>query len=275
MRFFQYPISNTQYPTSKWCRYSFRSFAAHTVCPPVPGGRNEEPKTPLESTGYPPLRRYGEHSRWIYLIVRCFILSLGLLLQSCSKKDTSTPHGTLWLRADQVAQKAFIKDDYKKAADNCIDPMRKGVALYKAGEFKEAAAQFAAIDTPEGTFNHGNALLFQGQYEKAVKRYARALELRPDWPPAMTNIVIARTRAEMLKKEGGNMSEGKLRGDGFIFDKGKSKSEGIKETTEGGQQQSEAELRAVWLRQVQTKPADFLKLRFAYQLAKEDDGRKD
>jgi Ca-activated chloride channel family protein len=30
---------------------------------------------------------------------------------------------------------------------------------------------------------------------------------------------------------------------------------------------SDEELRAVWLRQVQTKPADFLAAKFAYQLA--------
>ncbi|SDP77385.1 hypothetical protein [Desulforhopalus singaporensis] len=32
-------------------------------------------------------------------------------------------------------------------------------------------------------------------------------------------------------------------------------------------QLSDAEMRAMWLRRVQTKPADFLRAKFAYQLA--------
>ena len=37
--------------------------------------------------------------------------------------------------------------------------------------------------------------------------------------------------------------------------------------SEGGEKLSDEELREVWLRQVQTKPADFLRAKFAYQHA--------
>jgi Ca-activated chloride channel family protein len=36
---------------------------------------------------------------------------------------------------------------------------------------------------------------------------------------------------------------------------------------EGGQEMTDAELRSIWLRQVQTRPADFLRAKFARQYA--------
>ena len=43
--------------------------------------------------------------------------------------------------------------------------------------------------------------------------------------------------------------------------------------TEGSQPLSDSEMQALWLRRVQTKPADFLKAKFAYQLsAREQEG---
>ena len=50
----------------------------------------------------------------------------------------------------------------------------------------------------------------QGKYEEAADRYTRALELKPEWEDATINRKIALARAEMLKKEGGDMTGGKL-----------------------------------------------------------------
>ena len=54
-----------------------------------------------------------------------------------------------------------------------------------------------------------------------------------------------------------------LEADEIVFsDKKSPPSPGSEEETEGGQELSEEELRSIWLRQVQTKPADFLRNRF-------------
>ena len=107
----------------------------------------------------------------------------------------------------------------------------------------------------------------QGKYEAAVGRYARALELRPDWKDATVNRDIALARAEALKMEGGDMTGGKLGADEIVFDKGKSSSAAGEEQVAGGQEATDAELRSIWLRQVQTRPADFLRAKFAQQYA--------
>jgi Ca-activated chloride channel family protein len=155
--------------------------------------------------------------------------------------------------------------------------MWTGIALFRQGEFEKAAGVFAGYDTAESTYNHGNALLMQGKYEAAAARYARALELRPDWEDASVNREIALARAAMLKQVGGDMTGGMLGADEIVFTGGKSPAASGEEQVEGGEKLSDAELRAVWLRQVQTKPADFLEAKFAYQYATgptSDDGQE-
>ena len=107
----------------------------------------------------------------------------------------------------------------------------------------------------------------QGKYEAAVGRFGRALDLQPGWEDARVNREIAVARAEALKKEGGDMTGGKLGADEIVFDKGKSSPSAGEEQVAGGQDATDAELRSIWLRQVQTRPADFLRAKFAQQYA--------
>jgi Ca-activated chloride channel family protein len=169
---------------------------------------------------------------------------------------------------DQSGYGYFQGDDYEKAADCFTDPQWQGVALFKQGQFKAAAGLFAGYDTAQAVFNHGNALLMQGKYEDAARRYARALELRPDWEAATVNQEIALARAKLLKKEGGDMTGGEMGADEIVFSEGKAPPSAGEEQVEGGQEMDDAALRAMWLRRVQTKPADFLRAKFAYQHAR-------
>jgi Ca-activated chloride channel family protein len=169
--------------------------------------------------------------------------------------------------ADQNAYRAYAAGDYESAAGEFADPMWHGVALFRHGEFELAAGVFAGFDTAEAAFNQGNALVMQGKYDDAVARYERALELHPEWQPAIVNRDIAAARAAMLKQEGGDMTGGMLGADEIVFTDTKSPPSDQTEQTDGGQRLSEVELRSIWLRQVQTRPADFLRAKFAYQHA--------
>jgi Ca-activated chloride channel family protein len=171
------------------------------------------------------------------------------------------------LTADQEAYRLYETGHYEEAAGAFADPMWQGVALFKQGEFEQAAGVFAGFDNPEAAFNQGNALVMQGKYDAAVERYERALELRPDWEPATVNRDIAAARAAMLVQEGGEGTGGMLEADEIVFSDKKSSPSADTEQTEGGERLSDEELRSVWLRQVQTKPADFLRAKFAYQHA--------
>ena len=156
------------------------------------------------------------------------------------------------------------KGVYTQAAENFTDAHWQGVAWYRAGEFKKAAQAFARIENAAGNFNQGNAHLMQGQYEKAIASYDRALQKRPDWQEAIDNRELAAARAKATETEGGNMTEGMLGADEIVFgDKPGGESESVE--TDGGDALSDREIQALWLNRVQTRPADFLKAKFAYQ----------
>jgi Ca-activated chloride channel family protein len=144
--------------------------------------------------------------------------------------------------------------------------MWRGVAQMRAGDFKAAEISFAGIDTAEGAYNQANALVMLGKYDEAVQRYSRALERRPDWPEAKQNRQIAELRAERLRSPGANAGDQREGADAIVYDKdAKKKTEGQETETTGAPMADEA-VRALWLKRVRTKPADFLRARFAYQL---------
>jgi Ca-activated chloride channel family protein len=199
------------------------------------------------------------------------LLGLSLLVAGSGLYCLSTGQCSL-LTDDQSGYRLFEQADYAQAAARFVDPMWQGVALFRQGEFGEAASLFAAYDTAAGAFNQGNALLLAGSYEAAVARYERALELRPNWEDAQVNREIALARAALLKKDGGDMTGGKLGADEIVFDTGEPPQAAGEEQVQGGQEMTDAELRSIWLRQVQTRPADFLRAKFAYQHAKRGQG---
>jgi len=106
----------------------------------------------------------------------------------------------------------------------------------------------------------------QGKYEAAIERYDRALDLRPEMKDAQVNREIAAARAKKVERQGGDMGDQLLGADEITFDKA-SNAEGQETETIGEQPLSDAQMQAMWLRRVQTKPAEFLKSKFAYQFA--------
>jgi Ca-activated chloride channel family protein len=56
-----------------------------------------------------------------------------------------------------------------------------------------------------------------------------------------------------------------VKADKIVFEKGKNPNPGEKTEVAGGDPLTDEELRGLWLRRVQTKPADFLRAKFAYQ----------
>ncbi len=177
----------------------------------------------------------------------------------------------LWFTPDQQGQRLMNQKEFTAAAEVFQDPMRQGVAWFRAGEFEKAEQAFARVATPEADFNRGNCLIMRGKYEAAIERFDRALKLRPDWEDAQVNRDIAIARAKMIEQKGGDMGDQKLGADEIRYDKNKE-SGGQETEVNEGQELSDSAMQALWLRRVQTKPADFLKARFAYQLANEPEG---
>lgn len=178
---------------------------------------------------------------------------------------------SLWFTPDQQGRRLFERGEFSEAAEKFRDPLWQGTALYRAGEFEKAARAFARRDSAVALYNQGNGLLMHGDYESAVARYDQALEKRPDWREVVENREIARARGRMIETPGGEMGDQHIGADKIVFDK-KAKESGQDTDTAGGKALSDQEMQALWLRRVQTRPADFLKARFAYQLAAPKEG---
>ncbi|MBN9521581.1 tetratricopeptide repeat protein [bacterium] len=171
----------------------------------------------------------------------------------------------LWETPEQRADRLFRTGRYDEAVKASADPRRQGAALYRAGDFKAAATAFARDGTAEGAFDRGNALVMLGKYDDAVASYDRALDLRPGWPEAADNRAVAVVRRDRLKTVGGDATGGAVKADAIVFEKGKAKPDAGEVQVAGGKPLSDEELRGLWLKRVQTKPADFLRSKFAYE----------
>jgi Ca-activated chloride channel family protein len=178
----------------------------------------------------------------------------------------------LWATPDQRGRRLFEHPKYERAAEAFLDPMWRGAALMRAGNFKEAAQVFGNVDTAEAAYDQGNALVMLGKYEDAVGRYDRALALRHNWPDAEANRTLARLRAERMKAPGADAGDQREGADEIVYDKDKRK-DGGQETETAGSPMNDEQIRSLWLKQVQTRPADFLRARFAYQLQVADKER--
>ncbi len=203
---------------------------------------------------------------------RLWIAALTLLAAGCS--------ADLWSTPDQRGQRALDSGRFDDAAEQYRDSMRRGVALFRAGRFEEAAAAFGRSATAEGAFDRGNALVFLGKYEPAMESYDRALALRPNWTAALVNREIARVRLERLAPAGDDAggTGGKLEADDYVIDATKPADPGDPgepiEVGDGDRVQDES-LRALWLHRVETRPQDFLRAKFSYQLARQNAGEGD
>jgi Ca-activated chloride channel homolog len=178
----------------------------------------------------------------------------------------------LWFTPEQSADRLFRQEKYDLAAKTSGDPQRRGAAYYRAGDFKQATTAFARVSSAEGAYDRANALVMRGKYADAVKSYDRALLLRPGWKEAEENRAVAVVRRDRMNFKGGDSGDNE-KADDVVFEKGK-KAGGDEVQVAGGEPLSDEQLRAMWLRRVQTKPADFLRAKFAFQLQQSEGGAK-
>lgn len=171
----------------------------------------------------------------------------------------------LWMTPDQRGRRLMAEQNYDEAAKTFADPMWAGVAHFRAGEFKEAAATLGGLATAAAAFDQGNALVMLGKYDEAVGRYDRALALRPGWADAEANRILAKLRAERVRQKGGDAGDQRVGADEIVYDKDKKDQEGQKTEVTDTVMSDEAS-RAVWLKRLQSRPADFLRARFVNQL---------
>lgn len=171
---------------------------------------------------------------------------------------TPDQQGRLWLERGEPVRAARVFEDR----------LWKGIAYYQAEDFTSSAVALATVDSARGQFQYGNALARQERLPEAVSAYDRALSLRPDFPEATFNRDWVQGLLDLDQKEyedaGG--TGGKLEADKIVFDEQGAKGVGEMTAQEArAQGLSDAQLRELWMRRVETTPGDFLRLKFSYQ----------
>ena len=197
------------------------------------------------------------------LVYRIGIVFISVAVASLLLASLVFPN--VWRTPDQRGQRLFDQGEFVEAAATFRDARWRGIAEFRAGNFADAEHCFAQTTGPDSIFNRANCLVMLGKYEEAIEQYDLALKQKPGWPEAENNRSIAIARAAAVKQVGGDAGDQRVGADEIVFDQ---KGESGKQDTEvdSGEVSSDADFQATWLKRVQTKPAEFLKSKFAYQV---------
>ncbi|MDQ0144023.1 VWA domain-containing protein [Cupriavidus necator] len=186
---------------------------------------------------------------------------------SAAQADAPRPwrFADLWLTHDQQGRRAFEQGDFARAATLFDDPMWRGIAQYRAGQYAQAVQSFARVDSAQADYNLGNALARQGQYRQAAARYRQALRRQPHWPAATANLALMETLlAQQPAKQKPDPDDQEeppdLPPDEVKYDAAKRSEPGGKSLQVGLTQNAE-----LWMRAIQTTPTDLLQRKFALQ----------
>ncbi|MBS7811853.1 VWA domain-containing protein [Roseococcus pinisoli] len=181
----------------------------------------------------------------------------------------------LWRTPDQQARLMLERGDAAGAAALFTDPVWRGVALYRAGDYEGSAAAFALRDTAEAQYDRGNALMMRPRgWDDAIPAYDRALQLRPDFPEARANRDIAiafraQWQAAEAQRAANQTDQQQHPGDGDTqIDQtppGPQQQEDASPNRVAGQGLSDGQIQEMWMRRVGGTPREFLRLRFARQ----------
>lgn len=155
------------------------------------------------------IERWQDASYWLVILLlpiallsfrRGVVFMLPLLLILQTPKADAFEWADLWQTADQQGQ-ALMEQDPASAAETFDNPEWRGTANYRAGNYEQAAKDFATQDTPEARYNQGNALAQMGDYEQALAAYDQALEQRPDFAEAEKNRQLIQDLLEQQQQQ--------------------------------------------------------------------------
>lgn len=207
--------------------------------------------------------RLNKYASWTLLVTALIVLL------SSGPQRSDWLWQDVFLNADQQGRWLFERGDYGLAALRFENPEWQATAFYAAENFQQAASIWAAIPGAQAHFKRANALAHLEDYTNAADGYRLALQLNPNWLRAKENLALMLALAEEAEAidDYGAQEASEIGADEIVFSEDKNRMSQAKEevSLEGGGLSSE-EINALWLRRLQATPADFLRLKFRYQL---------
>ena len=224
-----------------------------------------------------------------------YSLLIMLSFSSCSGGGTVSDW---WLTRDFQAQQHFDRGEFEEAAQLYEDPLHRGVAYFKSGDYEKAIAAFEEDTSAMAAYNLGLAYYKNGDYAAAGLAFGLAAEMDPELPDARRN-------QELMQQHIAGTDEGEL---GDATESGEEQvaqnieNTGPEDLSGGGQEATEEDMKKerkeetaatdmrkgkeldelppdfepgqkdnsqkVLMRKVDDDPALFLKRKFRYQVKK-------
>ncbi len=138
---------------------------------------------------------------WLFSVVFCV-----LLIQPQTSYALEWDH--LWQNRDQQAASAMQQQQFQQAAKQFEDPLWRASALYRAGDYQQAAELFSQYNTADSHYNRGNALAKAGQLPEAIAAYQAALKIDPEHQDSQFNLALLQSLMEQQDQQSNNDQQG-------------------------------------------------------------------
>lgn len=176
---------------------------------------------------------------------------------------------------DQQGRLAMERKDYRQAGELFEDPLRRGYALYRAGQYKEAAETLDRVETAQAAFIQGMAHIKSRGYRDGVRAFETALRRDPQYSGAAENLAVAREIVEYVetaREQSDTGEEAGIGADDVVFDN--EAGRGVETTMQAPAEDGSGLLTAEqWMNTVDTRTGDFLRQRFALEAMSTSDGQ--
>ena len=173
----------------------------------------------------------------------------------------------LFLTPDQQGRLAFQNRDFGGAAEDFVDPLWRGYALYRDGQYPAAIEVLTRVDTAEAAFITGMAAIRSRAYRDGVQAFRTALERDPNFPNAAKNLAVAQEIVDYVEEARVGSDTGEESGigaDDVVLDneadRGADTEMEVPAATDAGLLTA-----GEWMRTVDTRTGDFLRQRFAIE----------
>jgi Ca-activated chloride channel family protein len=197
--------------------------------------------------------------------------ALAALAMSLGAPGTARAEGVVdwFLTPDQQGRLAWENRDFSRAAELFVDPLWRGYALYRDGQYAAAIEVLDRVETAQAAFIQGMAHVKSRGYRDGVRAFETALARDPDYPGAAANRDQAERIVdfvEELREQSDTGEEAGIGADEVVFD---NEAERGAETQMEVAEEGEAGLMTTeqWMNTVETRTADFLRIRFALEAA--------
>ena len=152
-----------------------------------------------------PLAALAFRRGWLLALPLAVMVTLGTLPQPAM---AAPGWDDLWQRRDQQADRALHSGDLERARQLAEQPLRRGEAAYRSGDFSAALAAFGASATAQGDYNRGNSLAQLGRYREAIAAYDEALAKNPALADASHNKQALEKLLEQQKQQADRQQTG-------------------------------------------------------------------